>query len=170
MDGIGDAVVVGRPNASGDIRLIAYFVATTKPAVTVTEIRKHLAQSVPDYMIPSVFVAMDALPQTPSGKTDRLHLPAVESIRPELGIPFSPPGTRVEEALAQIWAEAMGLDRLGIHDDFFELGGDSLMAMRLLCTHQGDAWRRPASDRPVRQSHGGADGEHHQPAAKFPTV
>lgn len=132
MVGIGDAVVVGRPNASGDIRLIAYFVATKKPAVTVTEIRRNLAQTVPDYMIPSVFVAMDALPQTPSGKTDRLHLPAVEGIRPELAVPFSPPGTRVEEALAQIWAEAMGLDRVGIHDDFFELGGDSLMAMRLL--------------------------------------
>jgi amino acid adenylation domain-containing protein len=132
MDGIGDAVVVGRPNHSGDTRLIAYFVPTTRPAMTVTQIRENLARSVPDYMIPSIFVAMDALPQTPSGKTDRLHLPAVEGTRPEMAIPFTPPGTRIEEALAQIWAEVLGLDRLGIHDNFFELGGDSLMAMRLI--------------------------------------
>ena len=83
-------------------------------------------------MVPSVFVAMETLPRTPNGKTDRLRLPAVEGIRPEMAVPFSPPGTPTEETLARLWAEALGLDRVGVHDDFFELGGDSLLALKLL--------------------------------------
>ncbi len=132
MDAVRDAVVIGSPNDAGHSRLIAYFVPTTRPAVTVTELRKHLAHVLPDYMMPSIFVAMDALPQTPTGKTDRLRLPAAPGTRPEMSVVYSPPGTRLEEELVAIWAEALGLDRLGIHDDFFELGGDSLMAARVI--------------------------------------
>jgi amino acid adenylation domain-containing protein len=130
--GIGDAVVVGRHADAGEPRLVAYFVPTTKPAITVAWIRNQLARTLPDYMIPSIFVAMEALPQTPTGKTDRLRLPDVERTRPEMAMPFAPPGAPLEEAIAQIWTEALGIDRVGIHDDFFELGGDSLMAMRVI--------------------------------------
>ncbi len=132
MDRISDAVVVGRTNDSGQSRLVAYFVPATRPGPTVSEIRANLSRTLPDYMVPSIFVAMDTLPRTPNGKTDRLRLPAVEGIRPEMAVPFSPPGTPTEETLARLWAEALGLDRVGVHDDFFELGGDSLLALKLL--------------------------------------
>ena len=132
MDAIRDAVVVGAPNASGQCRLIAYFVPTMAPAVTVAEIRERLAGLLPDYMVPSIFVAMEALPRTPSGKTDRLHLPTVEGLRPQMAVPFTPPDTPTQVVLAELWAEALGIDQVGIHDDFFELGGDSLQALKLL--------------------------------------
>lgn len=132
IDGIGEAVVVGQPGDSGESRLVAYFVPTTRPAMTVTEIRGRLAQVLPDYMVPSIFVAMEALPRTPSGKTDRLHLPYIGGARPEMATPFTPPGTRTETLLAEIWADTLGLDRVGIHDDFFVLGGDSLQLLKLL--------------------------------------
>jgi acyl carrier protein len=83
-------------------------------------------------MIPALFVAMAALPQTPTGKTDRLRLPAVPGIRPDLDVAYTPPATRLEEQLVKIWADALGIDQLGIHDPFQELGGDSLMAMRVI--------------------------------------
>jgi acyl-coenzyme A synthetase/AMP-(fatty) acid ligase/acyl carrier protein len=132
IEGIGDAVVVGRQSDAGEPRLVAYFVPTTKPAVTLNEIRNQLARTLPDYMIPSIFVAMAALPQTPTGKTDRLRLPDIGRARPEMATPFTPPAAPLEEGIAQIWTEALGIDRVGIHDDFFELGGDSLMAMRVI--------------------------------------
>jgi amino acid adenylation domain-containing protein len=132
IDGIVDAVVVGRDDAAGEMRLIAYFVPTSHPVITVTKIRKHLVQVLPDYMIPALFVAIDEIPKTPNGKIDRLHLPSVSGERPSLEVPFAPAATNTEEVLSQIWSEVLGLDRLGIHDDFFELGGDSLMATRII--------------------------------------
>jgi len=132
IDGIADAVVVGRQTGESESRLVAYFVPTSKPVLTVAGIRERLARSLPDYMIPSVFVAMAALPQTATGKTDRLRLPDVERTRPEMEAPFTAPGTPIEATLAGLWTEALAIDRVGIHDDFFELGGDSLMAMLLI--------------------------------------
>ena len=132
MDGVRQAVVIGAANDSGQSRLIAYIVPTSRPAVTVTELRTHLARLLPDYMIPSIFVAVDALPQTLNGKTDRQRLPPVPGTRPDMVVPYTPASTPLEEELVVIWAEVLGLDRLGIHDRFFELGGDSLMAMRLI--------------------------------------
>jgi len=132
INGVADAVVVGRPSPSGDVRLIAYFVPATNPAIAVTLLREVLAQRLPDYMIPSIFIAMDALPQTATGKTDRLRLPDVDRVRPEMTVPFTPPNSDIEAALTQIWADVIGLDRLGIHDNLFELGGDSLMATRIV--------------------------------------
>jgi amino acid adenylation domain-containing protein len=132
IDGIADAVVVGRQTAAGENRLVAYFVPTSKPVLTVAGIRERLAHKLPDYMMPSIFVAMAALPQTATGKTDRLRLPDVDRTRPEMEAPFTPPSTPIEQTLVGMWTEALAIDRVGIHDDFFELGGDSLMAMRLI--------------------------------------
>lgn len=128
MDGIEDAVVVGRESDSGEKRLVAYFVPTKRPAITATQIRRGLARALPDYMIPSTFVSMDAFPQTPNGKTDRLQLPPPPRERPEVDAPFAPPRTLTDRVLAQIWAEVLDLEQVGINDNFFELGGNSLLA------------------------------------------
>lgn len=131
IDGIDDAVVVGREDNLGENRVVAYFVPKTKPGITVTRIRQGLARVLPDYMIPSAFVSMDAIPQTPNGKTDRLHLPLPPRERPEMDTPFASPETSAEKELAQIWAEVLDLEKVGINDNFLDLGGNSLLAMRV---------------------------------------
>jgi amino acid adenylation domain-containing protein len=132
IEGVADVVVVGRQDEAGTQRLIAYFVPATHPPVTITKLRQNLAQTLPDYMIPSAFVSMDALPQTPNGKTDRLRLPPPPRTRPDLDSIFVPPGTMTEIELSKIWSEVLGIDHLGINDNFFELGGDSLVATRIV--------------------------------------
>jgi acyl carrier protein len=129
---IKEAAVVGRETQSGDRQLVAYFVPAEKPTATVTELRNFLEERLPDYMIPSAFVLLRGLPLTPNGKIDRLALPAPEGKRPELDTPFSSPRSPIEEELAEIWAEVLSLDRVGIHDDFFDLGGHSLAATRVI--------------------------------------
>jgi len=132
IDGVEDAVVVGRQEDRGEQRLVAYFVPAPRPPITVTKIRQGLARVLPDYMMPSTFVSIDAMPQTPNGKTDRLRLPMPTRDRPNLENPFVPPGTVIEAELAAIWAEVLSLDQVGINDHFFELGGDSLLATRII--------------------------------------
>jgi amino acid adenylation domain-containing protein len=132
IEGIESAVVVGRQDGTSQPRLVAYFVPTTNPPVTVTKLRQSLARVLPDYMIPSAFVSMDAIPQTPNGKTDRLRLPLPGRDRPVLGNPFVPPRTAMETEVAAIWAETLSLDQVGVHDNFLELGGDSLLATRVI--------------------------------------
>jgi acyl carrier protein len=132
IEGIESAVVVGRQDGMWQQRLVAYFVPTTNPSITVTKLRQSLAQVLPDYMIPSAFVSLDALPQTPNGKTDRLRLPLPGRDRPVLGNPFVPPRTALETDVAAIWSEILGLDQVGVHDNFLELGGDSLLATRVI--------------------------------------
>lgn len=132
IEAVADAVVVGRQDEAGAQRLVAYFVPATHPPVTITKLRQSLARTLPDYMIPSSFVSMDALPQTPNGKTDRLRLPPPPRNRPDLDNPFVAPGTTTETELSTIWSEVLGIDQLGINDNFFELGGDSLLATRII--------------------------------------
>jgi amino acid adenylation domain-containing protein len=131
IDGIDDAVVVGREDNLGEKRLVAYCVPKTRPRITASQIRQGLARVLPDYMIPSTFVSVDAIPRTPNGKTDRLHLPVPPRERPELDTPFAPPENSTEKELAKIWAEILDLDQVGINDNFFDLGGNSLRATRI---------------------------------------
>jgi amino acid adenylation domain-containing protein len=131
IDGIKDAVVVGREDSVGEKRLVAYFVASTAPAITATQIRKSLARVIPDYMIPSAFVCLEAIPLTPNGKTDRLRLPLPSHARPKLDVPFAAPTTTMEKDLSTIWSEVLVLDTVGIHDNFFDLGGNSLLATKV---------------------------------------
>ena len=86
----------------------------------------------PDYMVPSAFVMLDSLPLTPNGKLDRRALPAPDTARPDLESPLLAPRTPIEEALAAIWAEVLTLDEVGVHDNFFDLGGDSLLTMKVI--------------------------------------
>ncbi len=131
LNTIREAVVAAERRSSHD-RLVAYIVPTTHPAPEGSAIRRHLVARLPDYMVPSAYVVLDALPLLPNGKLDRQALPAPGSERPELDEPFVAPRNVVEEEIARTWAEVLALDRVGVFDDFLELGGDSLMATRVI--------------------------------------
>jgi acyl carrier protein len=93
----------------------------------MSELREFLKARLPDYMIPSSFVFLKSLPLTPTGKVDRRALPAPHPSRPELETPFVAPRSPIEEKLAGIWAQLLGLERVGVDDNFFDLGGHSLL-------------------------------------------
>jgi amino acid adenylation domain-containing protein len=124
--GVAECAVVVREDAPGDRRLVAYVVG----GVETAELRDALRTRLPEYMVPSAVVALEALPLTPSGKVDRRALPQPERSGDEAG--YVAPRTPVEEALAGIWAEVLRLERVGVHDDFFSLGGHSLLIMRVV--------------------------------------
>jgi amino acid adenylation domain-containing protein len=132
FDTIKEAVVAAREEKAGALSLTAFLVPDKHPAPAVSELRRDLAEKLPDYMIPSKFAFLEALPLTPTGKVDRRALPDPGKSRPDLAMRYAVPGTLVEEALAQIWAEVLSLDRVGIHDNFFDLGGHSLAATRVV--------------------------------------
>lgn len=135
---VRETVVVAWEDGSGDIilrrdeRLVAYLVPQKQMALFISELRSYLEEKLPDYMIPSTFVSLDALPLTPNGKVDRQALPAPDWTRPDLEGAFVAPRTPPEKVLAEIWAEALGLVRVGVYDDFFELGGNSLLATQII--------------------------------------
>ncbi|MFG2169734.1 amino acid adenylation domain-containing protein, partial [Micromonospora chersina] len=108
-------------------RLIAYLVCDHTPPTT-QELQNHLHKTLPEHMIPSVFITLDALPLTGNGKLDRNALPAVDSSRPNLGNAYRAPATPAEEILASVWTDLLKLDRVGVTDNFFDLGGHSLLA------------------------------------------
>jgi surfactin family lipopeptide synthetase C len=126
------AIVLVREDQAGDKRLVAYLVPKRGVDPTVSTIRGFLKEKIPDYMVPSVFVSLDSLPMTPSGKLDRHALPAPDLSRPELEEAFVPPRTPIEKAVVGIWAEVLGLEHIGVHDNFFELGGHSLLAIQVV--------------------------------------
>lgn len=130
--GIKEAVVVARNNNSGDERLVAYLVPTVQPGPKVGELRRFLNEKLPDYMIPHDFVTLEAIPLTDTRKVDRKALPDPGTSRPELTTPYVAPKTPIEKELAKIWAEVLSTDEVGIHDDFFDLGGHSLSATRII--------------------------------------
>jgi glycopeptidolipid biosynthesis protein len=123
-DGVDQAVVVAREDRLGDKRLVGYMTGTADPA----EVRIALAQRLPAYMVPAAVVGIAALPLTPNGKLDTRALPAPEYT----AAAYRAPGTAEEEILAGIYARVLGLERVGVDDSFFDLGGDSLSAMRLI--------------------------------------
>jgi len=109
-------------------RLVAYVTVHESTPEGAQELRAYLKEKLPDYMVPSTFVFVDALPLTPSGKLDRARLPAPEFSQASA---FVPPRTAVEDKLAAIWVDLLRLDRVGVDDNFFDLGGHSLLATRL---------------------------------------
>jgi len=127
---VSDAVIVTQPGASGDVRLIAY--CATTGAVSQEELRGHLADWLPEFMIPSVIAALDALPRTPSGKVDRRALPDPATLPGQAASDYVAPRTPIEEAVAAMWAETLGLERVGVTEDFFEIGGHSLVATQVV--------------------------------------
>ncbi|NJN83332.1 MAG: hypothetical protein HC802_14315 [Caldilineaceae bacterium] len=93
---------------------------------------QRVGETLPAYLMPAIFVAPKGLPTTPNGKIDRLALPEPDPARPKLDVPFVAPRTSVEEELAEIWAQILKLDAVGMYDLFLELGGNSLLAMQVL--------------------------------------
>jgi len=127
-----ECAVAAREDGTGGKRLVAYIVTRTPQHLNSEKLRDFLKEKLPDYMIPSVYVFLDSLPRTASGKIDRRALPALDGNRPELTETYAAPQTSVEKSLAQIWQEVLTLERIGIHDNFFDLGGHSLLATRVV--------------------------------------
>ena len=128
---VQDAVVIGQEYGLNDKRLVAYVVPSQEQVFSTSELRRYLKQKLPDHMVPSAFVRLEAVPLTPNDKVDRRALPMPDRIR-SVEETFAPPLTLFEEVLAGIWSEVLRLDSVGIHDNFFELGGHSLLAVRVL--------------------------------------
>ena len=122
------AAVLAREDEPGAVQLVAYLVPGT---LSAPDLRRFLAEKLPEFMQPAVFVMLDALPLTPNGKVDRAALPAPNRSRPEVEADYVAPRTALEHWLEEEWRAVLRLDRVGIHDKFFELGGDSLRAASL---------------------------------------
>lgn len=132
LPGIKECVVDALNNNSGDERLVAYVVASAVPGPNVSEMRRFLQDKLPDYMIPATFIVLDALPLTDTLKVDRKALPKPNGLRPEISAPYAAPRNSIEAALVKIWAEMLEVDHVGVHDNFFDLGGHSLSATRVI--------------------------------------
>ncbi|HEX8273272.1 MAG TPA: amino acid adenylation domain-containing protein, partial [Longimicrobiaceae bacterium] len=126
-EGVADCVVMVREDVPGEKRLVAYVVGDARAEA----LRAHVRRSLPEHMLPSAFVLLDALPRLPNGKLDRRALPAPEGDAYARGSYEAPLG-EVEAALAGIWAEVLGVERVGRRDHFFALGGHSLLAIKLV--------------------------------------
>jgi amino acid adenylation domain-containing protein len=127
---VQESVVVVREDEGGEKRLIGYVVEKAGEAQTTTEIREQLKQGLPDYMVPSAIVKLREMPLTPNGKIDRRALPAPDSDRPDLEAAYAAPETEAERIIAEIWQEVLGLDSVGVNDNFFDLGGHSLQMIQ----------------------------------------
>jgi amino acid adenylation domain-containing protein/FkbH-like protein len=130
--GVRDAVVVVREDQPGDQRLTAYVVKKGEPAAGAGELRPFLKQTLPEYMVPAVFVFLEALPLTPNGKVDRKALPVPEPDRVAGNEALVAPRTETEEQLAAIWRDVLRMKQVGVEDNFFDLGGHSLLAMQVI--------------------------------------
>jgi amino acid adenylation domain-containing protein len=127
---VAQSVVTMREDKPGDQHLVAY-VVPRRADLSAKELKEHLSKQLPSYMVPSVFVFLEVLPLTSSGKIDRKRLPAPEQSDIQQ-VTYVAPRTQTEKVLAGIWAEVLGLEQVGIEDNFFDLGGHSLLAMRMV--------------------------------------
>ena len=132
LPGIKDVVVTASNNNSGDEQLIAYVVPKTVPGPNVSEIRHFMADNLPEYMIPATFISLDALPLTDTLKVDRKALPAPDGLRPAIVALYQTLQEPRRGNIHEVRAEVLELDRVGVHDHFFDLGGHSLAATRVV--------------------------------------
>lgn len=129
---VAQAIVTAEETTRRDKRLVAYVVAQPRYAPSAIELRTFLKDRLPEHMVPAIFVSLDSFPLNPNGKVDRRVLPSPGDTRPELEKAFVGFRTPTEEMLADIWSEVLGVERVGIHDDFFDLGGHSLLATQVV--------------------------------------
>ena len=129
---VRQAVVVAKDEGNGDKRLIGYIVPAAGPTPVVDDLRDHLRTHLPDYMIPAQLVMNASLPLTANGKIDRHSLPDPELNGTARHRPYCAPTNSIEETLSRIWGGVLGVERVGIHDDFFDLGGHSLLATQVI--------------------------------------
>jgi amino acid adenylation domain-containing protein len=129
-DAVRDAIVVAREERN-EQRLVAYVVGEAPTTELPSQLRNYLQERLPDYMVPSVWVMLDALPLTTNGKVDRKALPAPDSQRPELSSAYIAPRSAIERDIAAVWQEVLGIENVGVNDNFFDLGGHSLQAVQV---------------------------------------
>ncbi len=129
--GIAQAVVQPNLDAAGVSRLAAYLVPRGTASPGSAELREYLGRLLPEYMIPSTFTALTALPLTPNGKVDRRRLPAPEASQDQREVPFVPPRNEIERTVASVWQKALGVTSVSATDNFFDLGGHSLMIVKV---------------------------------------
>jgi amino acid adenylation domain-containing protein/non-ribosomal peptide synthase protein (TIGR01720 family) len=144
--GVKENVVVALEDAPGIKRLVAYLAAAAAPAPTTSELRDFLKDRLPEYMVPSAFVTLAALPRTANGKVDRALLPSPDLSRPELDKEYVAPRNAAEETLAGVWASVLKVGRVGVHDNFFELGGDSILSIQVIARANQAGLRLTAKD------------------------
>jgi amino acid adenylation domain-containing protein/non-ribosomal peptide synthase protein (TIGR01720 family) len=128
---VRQAVVTVREDQPGDKRLVTYIVAETNPPPGTKELREFIRNKLPDYMIPTAFVMLESLPLNSHGKVDRGALPAPDGLRPELDTSYVVPRTEAERNIAEVWQEVLRLESVGIFDNFFDLGGHSLLMIQI---------------------------------------
>ncbi|QDL09667.1 non-ribosomal peptide synthetase [Brasilonema octagenarum UFV-E1] len=129
---VSQSVVIVREDSPGNKRLVAYLVLHLLMENTLTTVESFLKYKLPSYMIPSVLISLETLPLTPNGKVDRQALPIPDPIRPHLQEAFLAPRNAQEETLAEIWCQVFGWKQIGVNDNFFQLGGHSLIATQIL--------------------------------------
>ncbi len=129
---VQQAVVIAQSDELNEKQLVAYVILEREKEMTHDDLRESLKDHLPAYMIPGLFVPLDAFPLTPNGKIDRKSLPSPDSVPLMLTEEFVAPRTQIEITLERIWSEALGLHNLGMHDNFFELGGHSLFATQIV--------------------------------------
>ena len=132
LDPVKEAVVMAHQNSAGYAYLVAYIVPVTLPGPTNHALRQALSEKLPDYMIPTTFVILSALPRTTSGKIDRQALPAPGRPYRDLSRPLTLPRNQTETTVAQIWSDVLGQETVDVHDHFYDLGGESLQALRIM--------------------------------------
>jgi amino acid adenylation domain-containing protein len=132
LDHISDVAVMARPDRRDELKLVAYYISDDGRELNVTELRRKLAERLPDYMVPHAFVRMAEFPMTPSGKIEKNALPPPDDNRPVLGNEMVAARTALEGDLAEIWGQVLGRREVGVTDNFFDLGGDSLQAAQVL--------------------------------------
>ncbi|QQQ79105.1 non-ribosomal peptide synthase/polyketide synthase [Saccharothrix sp. 6-C] len=148
---VREAVVVARADARGHKRLVAYVVGEVAQSFRVEKVREFLGESLPDYLVPSVFTPVDALPISPNGKVDRAKLPEPD-FGALAGAGYVAPSGPVEEALAAVWADVLGVPRVGAQDNFFALGGDSILSMQVVARARQAGFRFATRDLFVHQT------------------
>ncbi|MGF1990763.1 MAG: amino acid adenylation domain-containing protein [Nostoc sp. ZfuVER08] len=126
---VGEVVIVVREDKVGDKQLVAYIVSLQNQIPTVSELRNYLKTLLPNYMIPNIFTFLDTLPLLPNGKVDRRALRVPDSLRPTLTTTYQVPQSQMEQQIAKLWQEVLHLEQVGIHDNFFDLGGHSLLVL-----------------------------------------
>ncbi|MGA9770778.1 MAG: amino acid adenylation domain-containing protein [Blastocatellia bacterium] len=129
---VHEAIVLAREEEGNEKRLVAYVVTEQSQTHLTSELYRFLQDRLPQYMIPATFIALESMPLTRNGKIDRGALPGPASARPDLDEDFAAPLTRIERQLARIWSQVLGVEQVGLHDSFFELGGDSILAIQLV--------------------------------------
>ncbi len=125
------AVVVVREGPSGDVRLVGYLVAEGAETLEVAELRRLLSERLPDYMVPTFLVVIDEFPLLRNGKVDLSALPAPEAVRPPADEHYVAPRNEIEEIITRVWQEVLGVERIGVHDNFFDAGGHSLLMVQV---------------------------------------